>query len=203
MPTMLSSEIPYFIGYHGYISLPIFVLCVLFINFINNESSRNISKIVVFSCFIFFNQSINGLLKQICRQPRPKNPINICLNDSKTNPKMGMPSGHAQGVMHALTFLLLSQQDIYISAIGFVVAGLTLLQRYVYRKHTPMQILVGSILGIIIGFGGYYVSNIVKIETTSSPMILFLSFLMVIISFYVDHNNIVERHFISLLKRDD
>ena len=44
---------------------------------------------------------------------------------------MGMPSGHAQGVMHALIFLLLSQQDIYINAIGVVGAGLKLLQRYV------------------------------------------------------------------------
>ena len=199
MPKILSSELPYLVGYYGYITMPGFVIGILFRDFI--KYGNNFPALVVFPGFLVFNQGINGLLKQICRQSRPDNQINIVENDSKTNNKMGMPSGHAQSVTFALTYLLYSQNNAYLNSIGIITSGLTIAQRLIYRKHTPLQVLVGSTLGTIIGYGAFKVSKLISVKPTVLTIITAVA--LVPLSFYVDHYNIVERHFISLLKRDD
>ena len=199
MPKILSSEFPYLVGYYGYITLPGFVVGLLFHDYIKYRN--NLSALIVFPGFLVFNQAINGLLKQLCKQPRPENQININEHDSTTNPNMGMPSGHAQGVTFAMTYLLLSQNNVYINSASFVMTVLTMSQRLVYRKHTPLQVLVGGSIGTLVGYGAHRVSKLLTIKP--SYLAIFTAVALVPLSFYVDHHNIVERRFISLFKRDD
>ena len=199
MTKFLSIELPYLVGYYGYITMPSFVISMLFRDYMMYKA--NFPALIVFPGFLVFNQTVNGLLKQICRQPRPSNQLNITENDSKTNNKMGMPSGHAQSATFSMTYLYLSQNNVYINSAGFVMMMLTMAQRVVYRKHTPHQVLVGGSLGTIVGYGAFRVSKLLTIK----PSLLALSTALALVplSFYVDHYNVVERHFISLFKRNN
>ena len=81
MPKILSSEFPYLVGYYGYITLPGFVVGLLFHDYIKYRN--NLSALIVFPGFLVFNQGINGLLKQICKQPRPENQISNDQQDAE------------------------------------------------------------------------------------------------------------------------
>jgi membrane-associated phospholipid phosphatase len=68
----------------------------------------------------------------------------------------GMPSGHAQEVFFSTIYNYLVLRDIKIS-IGFIIISfITIIQRVLYNHHTLLQVIIGSILGIIIGNIGYY-----------------------------------------------
>ena len=63
----------------------------------------------------------------------------------------GMPSGHAQSVSYSLMYLYLVQGSGYMALLNIIILGLTLFQRWNYRKHTIIQLLVGTIVGLTIG----------------------------------------------------
>jgi len=192
--TILTREFPFLVGYYGYISMPAYVSFILFADFIINSS--NLSQLLVFSSFVAINQGSNGMLKQLCKQPRPANQINIVHHDSLTNPKLGMPSGHAQSVMFALTFLYLYTKNPLVLTVGAIMTLLTLIQRIIYRKHTPLQVAVGSMLGILLGHIAFNVSKIVHIDNNILNMALII--LIIPVSFYVDHYNLAEKTLLSI-----
>ena len=194
--TILSKEFPFLVGYYGYITMPAYVCFVLFADFLKN--STNLSQLLVFSSFVAINQGSNGMLKQICQQPRPANQINIVYHDSLTNSKLGMPSGHAQSVMFAFTFLYLYTKNPLVLTVGAIMTLLTLMQRILYCKHTPLQVAVGSMLGILLGHIGFNVSKIVHIDNNILNMALII--LIIPVSFYVDHYNLAEKKLLPFLK---
>jgi len=194
--TILSKELPFLVGYYGYITMPAYVCFILFADFIKNSS--NLSQLLVFSSFVSINQGSNGMLKQICQQPRPANQINIVYHDSLTNPKLGMPSGHAQSVMFALTFLYLYTKNPVLLIVGAIMTLLTLIQRILYCKHTPLQVAVGSMLGILLGHIAFNVSNFVHIDNNILNIALII--LIIPVSFYVDHYNLAEKKLLPFLK---
>ena len=61
----------------------------------------------------------------------------------------GMPSGHAQLVGSELTLTFLSNTSIITKSIMIVQTGLTLYQRWSYRKHTALQLTIGLSIGMI------------------------------------------------------
>lgn len=191
---VLSKEFPFLVGYYGYITMPAYVSFILFADFIKNNS--NLSQLLVFTSFVALNQGSNGLLKQIFQQPRPTNQINIVHHDSLTNPKLGMPSGHAQSVTFAFTYLYLYTRNPLILIVGAIMTILTLIQRILYRKHTPEQVAVGSILGILFGYITFIVSKMVHIDNNIINMALVIIILP--ISFYVDHYNLAEKKLLGI-----
>ena len=193
---VLSREFPFLVGYYGYITMPAYDCFVLLIHFIT--SGANLSSLLVFTSFVAINQGSNGLLKQVFQQPRPTNQINIVHHDSLTNPKLGMPSGHAQSVMFAFTFLYLYTKNPLILSVGATMTLLTLVQRISYRKHTPEQVAVGSILGILFGYVAFNVSKRVHIDNNLLNIALVLIILPV--SFYVDHYNLAEKNELPFFK---
>lgn len=199
MPTILSSEFPYLVGYYGYITMPVFVIGTLFYNFAT--TGAGFSNLLVFPGFVVFNQGLNGLLKHICHQPRPDNQINIVEHDSKTNQNMGMPSGHSQSVAFSMTYLFLSQTNFYVNAVGLVMSGLTLAQRLVYRKHTPTQVVVGTSLGGLVGYIAHISTKTLSLSPTFLSIITMSG--LIPLSFYIDHYNILEKRFLSLFNRED
>ena len=75
---------------------------------------------------------------------------------------------------------------------------LTLVQRISYRKHTPEQVAVGSILGILFGYVAFNVSKMVHIDNNLLNIALVLIILPV--SFYVDHYNLAEKNVLPFFK---
>ena len=91
---------------------------------------------------------INGLLKEIINQDRPNGSRHVNqlekLIDEGTK---GMPSGHAQLVGSELLLSLLSNTSFTTKTFMVIQSGLTLYQRWAYKKHTVMQLIIGFLIG--------------------------------------------------------
>jgi len=98
---------------------------------------------------------INKIIKQIVREPRPDG--TICINGETYEgvESYGMPSGHSQIMGYTTSFLYWVQNNDYI--VLFLVLGslITAYQRWKYRCHTVMQIVVGYSIGIVMGYITY------------------------------------------------
>ena len=114
---------------------------------------------LIFSYFVGFmvNFYINHWLKTWIQDPRPENPIPMLSVD---DPKMyvgaekyGFPSGHAQLVFYAISFLYFANKKITRPWIVCLFIGfLTIYQRLKYRRHTVEQLLAGTFIGIMTGW---------------------------------------------------
>jgi membrane-associated phospholipid phosphatase len=102
----------------------------------------------------FLNYYLNGFIKLMIKQPRPTNPVHYIDDDLITGTQTyGMPSGHAQITTYALVFLYLinktqnkSQNKTWLLLSVFVY-GLTIYQRWSFRRHTLEQLAIGTIIG--------------------------------------------------------
>jgi len=114
-----------------------------------------------------FNISFNILLKGIIQQPRPsedKHVFNIWLNNKMKTDRFwydhfGMPSGHAQNVFYSTSFILLCSNNIYWILFYLLISFNTIYQRVKYKNHTVSQVIIGSIIGVLIGWLFYYYAN--------------------------------------------
>ena len=99
----------------------------------------------VFFASSFINLYVNIFLKNIIREPRPKNPIPFV--ESSVNKSFGMPSTHSQTTFYSTAFLYLVKHDVFATIISASISIITIYQRLKYRKHTEQQVGVGMILG--------------------------------------------------------
>ncbi len=98
----------------------------------------------------FMNVFINGVLKNLIREPRPPNQVYLHGHDVPTQAdRFGMPSGHAQLTAYAITFLYLTVDNPMALITSMFIGSITLFQRYTYRRHTPKQLIAGLILGAV------------------------------------------------------
>lgn len=93
--------------------------------------------------------TINGLLKEIINQERPSGSIHVneleAIIDEGTK---GMPSGHAQLVGSELMLSLISNTNVVTKYIMIGQTCITLYQRWAYKKHSIMQLIIGFFIGI-------------------------------------------------------
>ena len=105
--------------------------------------------IVAFIINSYFNMG----LKNLFRIPRQHNQIFFSKYENFDGANQyGMPSGHAQSLGFSLTFLHLAQTNVYICALAFFVAALSLYQRHKYRRHTIAELLVGLLIGALFAY---------------------------------------------------
>ena len=103
------------------------------------------------------NTALNGILKDIIKQPRPTEDIRI-FNASKMLDKRfgydryGMPSGHAQSVFFSTVYIYFALDNKYISLIYLAISLITMYQRVKYKNHTIFQVIVGAIVGSFVGY---------------------------------------------------
>lgn len=104
--------------------------------------------------FTSMNYILNGILKMTFKEARPSGRILLYEGEDelyKNASEYGMPSGHAQSVFFALTYVYLVKHSLYTFILELSVALLTCYQRWKYRRHTISQILVGTLLGVLFG----------------------------------------------------
>jgi len=101
------------------------------------------------------NIILNEQLKERIREPRPRYQVPYIDHMSKNSHVWGMPSGHAQGCFYAFVFLWLAGGSPFWLFVSFVVCGLTLIQRWKFRRHTVEQLGVGSLVGTVFAYGLY------------------------------------------------
>jgi len=113
------------------------------------------NKILLVVAWNIMNIWINGVLKELIKQPRPKKSIKINKQDEKFSRGYGMPSGHAQLGAANFVFIALLFRNEFLTTVAALQTLLTLYQRYSFRMHSAPQLLVGSILGGASGYGLY------------------------------------------------
>lgn len=99
---------------------------------------------------VILNLGTNTFLKQWIKQPRPDGYLHNIENAevyAAKGQEYGMPSGHAQMVIYTLTYLILLGYDRTVILVVSLFSGATIIQRYLDNKHTPEQLIVGSVVG--------------------------------------------------------
>ena len=118
--------------------------------------------IFVFDLSGLFNHVI---LKKYINDLRPADSRPYLVSEQFRTRVNGMPSGHAQQTAFSLTFTyLITGQHFYASWVLFF---LTIFQRYVFKNHTFLQLLVGSVLGVAIAYLTLYFED--KIKNLENP----------------------------------
>jgi membrane-associated phospholipid phosphatase len=92
---------------------------------------------------LYLNETINVFLKQTIREPRPTE-----ITPYIRRPEYyGMPSGHAQNVFFIMVYSYIVEPSWGIMCLYFAISGITLLERYINKRHTIRQLIVGAIIG--------------------------------------------------------
>jgi hypothetical protein len=116
-------------------------------NIINEDTYFKIGALILWQPL---NIMINGLLKEIINEDRPNGSVHVNnLEEIIDEGTKGMPSGHAQVVGSELVLAFLSNTSITTKSIMIALTGLTLYQRWSYRKHTVLQLTIGLSIGMI------------------------------------------------------
>jgi len=156
------------IGYHGpYILMVTSILMIIYearihfpiletaiipyLHFVSNIGN----KILLVIIWNTMNIGVNGLLKQLIKQSRPKKNITINKQDAIRSRGYGMPSGHAQTAASNLVFIALLFRNEVLTSLATLQVLLTIYQRYSFRMHTASQLFVGSIIGSASGYALY------------------------------------------------
>ena len=146
-----------FIGYYG----PIILFIVIILGFFSIKITDPRAYILLLLWQVL-NTYLNLGLKHIIKQPRPKNQINTTYSDSLNTNEYGMPSGHAQQVVSEMIFILLFFKNIWIKLFSIIQTLLTIYHRYINKKHSCYQLIVGCIIGFFVGIIFYNITNVYK-----------------------------------------
>lgn len=126
---------------------------------------RNMSNYLQYFVVGFiFNNILNIILKIAIKDARPNDDqkkIEIgVVNGSRIGfDKFGMPSGHAQNCGYCSTFITLVLNDPFISTLYSSISIISLFQRYLYKNHSLLQLIVGLVIGIGFGYLTYLLGN--------------------------------------------
>ena len=135
----------------GYLTPTIMLVTTVFL--LRNK----INYLTIFFYGYIFNIVLNSLLKWILKEPRPTNDWKILqLGITHTKligfDKYGMPSGHAQHCGYVLAFVTLVLNNPFITGLYSILSLICLYQRYLYQNHTVLQVTVGFITGVGVGY---------------------------------------------------
>ena len=134
-----------YLGYYGPVILPIATIGVL------RTRSKGMHVLAVYFGFLIINTVANGLLKFLLREPRPNGQIIFTrFEQERDRHTYGMPSGHAQSVAYTTTFLCTVSHSPFVMVPVSFIGGMTLYQRYKFRRHTKSQLLAGTVIGSLI-----------------------------------------------------
>ena len=126
---------------------------------------RNFTKYLFYFVGGFIiNNIINIILKLSIKEPRPNDDqkaIEIgVVNGARIGfDKFGMPSSHAQNCAFCLTFVTLVLNNPFITSIYAIITIISVFQRYLYKNHTILQLIIGFLVGISIGYITYLVGT--------------------------------------------
>ena len=135
---------------------------------------NKLNYLKIFFYGYIFNLVVNSLLKWFIKDPRPTNDwkilqLGITHHKRIGYEKYGMPSGHAQNCGFSLAFITLVFNNPFITTLYLIITLASLMQRYLYKNHTILQLIVGFIIGLFTGYvtylcGSKYIMGNIKIK---------------------------------------
>jgi len=134
------------IGYYGPYIQAIIVLIVI---------NANTNIVFIYTLGLLLSNLFNNFLKETIKQDRPPNQVhtdieNICHN-------YGMPSYHMQCSTFSIAFLFCTTMSYRLLVITSTLGLLSFKQRHKFRRHTFLQLVVGTIVGAILGWITYLI----------------------------------------------
>lgn len=126
---------------------------------------RNIKKHLLFYIFGFgLNNILNGFLKILIQDPRPKDDKMFISIFSKNGVRFGpdrygMPSGHAQNCAYSLLYITLALNNPNITLFYSMMTLISIIQRYNYDNHTIIQLIIGLLIGFIFSYFIFFLAN--------------------------------------------
>lgn len=126
---------------------------------------RNLKYYLFFYIFGFIiNNILNIILKILIKEPRPNNDkifFELMISNGKRigYDKYGMPSGHAQNCLFSLAYIILTLNQPMVGLFYIIITSISLIQRYEYKNHTIVQLIIGSIIGILFAYFVYFIST--------------------------------------------
>jgi len=134
------------IGYYGPYIQAIIVLIVI---------NANTNIVFIYTLGLLLSNLFNNFLKETIKQDRPLNQVhtdieNICHN-------YGMPSYHMQCSAFSIAFLFCTTMSYRLLVITSTLGLLSFKQRHKFRRHTFLQLVVGTIVGAILGWITYLI----------------------------------------------
>lgn len=126
---------------------------------------RNLKYYLFFYIFGFIiNNILNIFLKILIKEPRPNKDETffelMIFNGKRIGyDKYGMPSGHAQNCLFSLAYIILTLNQPIIGIFYVIISSISLIQIYEYKNHTIMQLIIGSIIGILFAYFVYFTST--------------------------------------------
>lgn len=143
------------IGYQG----PNILTGVILVSLITTTQYANVYLYIYVIVWQIVSHLLNITIKNTLKHPRPdsyKNEefasLSPCIENYLTiHRNFGMPSGHAQSVISATTFIALYFKNPYLLVGSAIQSVITLYQRYTTQRHSIKQLATGSIIGVIVG----------------------------------------------------
>lgn len=129
------------------------------------------TNLLVYYCAgMLLKAVLNALLKVIIQAPRPmEDPqlFNSMLQYSRLHrpfyqlpyDRYGMPSGHSSSVFYSTMFVHLAFQDVRTTSFYLLISFITLFQRVNNLFHSIPQVMAGTLLGILVGWGSFYMAT--------------------------------------------
>jgi membrane-associated phospholipid phosphatase len=71
----------------------------------------------------------------------------------------GMPSGHAQSSFYTLIFIFFALYPAKILYLYIIITLITLFQRFYFKHHSIIQLIIGTIIGIFTGYVMYFFAS--------------------------------------------
>ena len=123
-----------------------------------------------YSIGVFISAILNLILKGLLQQPRPSEDpkmFNLALTRGKRfifkngipHDIFGMPSGHAQSALFSTVFIYLSLKKTNLLYVYLLISIVTMVQRVVFNHHTFLQVIIGSIVGVGLGYFVYFLAR--------------------------------------------
>ena len=113
------------------------------------------------------NYVLNSILKLIFKQPRPDENMKLFrleMNQRETidwreYQRYGMPSGHSQETTFSLIYVMMVLQNTKITALFLIITLFTMFQRIYTNRHSILQVFIGSVMGLAMGYLFYYLAS--------------------------------------------
>ena len=116
------------------------------------------------------NCIVNIVLKGLIQQARPSDDgklLKIALKNGKKSifrdgipyDIFGMPSGHAQCCFYTTFYIWFALKNMYLFLAFFIFSLIISFQRVFFNYHSILQIIVGSIVGVLLAYLFYYAAT--------------------------------------------